>query len=553
MKNHILIVVLLIITSCSSPEIGNEPAAVQPTATEYTLTINAGTGGAVSTSGGNYEDGSTVSVTATPNTGYVFENWSNGSTENTISVTVSSNQTITAYFTQTQSSNVNRTIHSIIPKNHVSSNPEEVSSILTDIPHQTIYFKKNSKETLLIGPNDYLDVYGERPMKHFIKENGNWIFLNEYLEFQDGGPRDFESFDDGRLALASHGLETPVRQRPLGYLWELSGIGTDDLRFKKISPYKAFWHNVAVGDLNRDNIQDVVSVQMGNNIGDFNPFHIFLGKQNQNYEKIDSDNFFEVNSGILIPEAGSIAINDIDNDGNIDIVLAAYVGHIYSGDEQAQGDLYGQKYGIEIYSDTDGNGRFEKINYDIPLGSFEYVEMGASGIKIEDLNLDGNLDMVLFYEGNIDPSQAGIPPYDNLIDVFLSNGDKSFNVSTIFAKSQTEVSAREFVLIDVDNDGDKDIALKSWQFGIHDGSDVLNLDLRNPNDESNVLNFSPLIYLNENGVFNRVSKDLTIQIVNLETSYFIPIKSDNQFRYLQVSTPYDDYMSISEYTFDFSN
>ena len=38
--------------------------------TQYSLTVTAGTGGSVSTSGGTYDDGSSVSITATPNDGY---------------------------------------------------------------------------------------------------------------------------------------------------------------------------------------------------------------------------------------------------------------------------------------------------------------------------------------------------------------------------------------------------------------------------------------------------------------------------------------------------
>lgn len=64
----------------------------------FTLTVNSGTGGSVSSPGGSYNQGKSVSITATPNSEYVFVNWSNGSTQNPISITVNSNQTITANF-----------------------------------------------------------------------------------------------------------------------------------------------------------------------------------------------------------------------------------------------------------------------------------------------------------------------------------------------------------------------------------------------------------------------------------------------------------------------
>lgn len=83
--------------SCSSPDNETDPTTNQQT-TEYTLTVNSGTGGSVSSPGGSYNQGQSVSITATPDSEYVFVNWSNGSTDNPLSITVNSNQTITANF-----------------------------------------------------------------------------------------------------------------------------------------------------------------------------------------------------------------------------------------------------------------------------------------------------------------------------------------------------------------------------------------------------------------------------------------------------------------------
>jgi surface protein len=80
-----------IIISCSKEEPTPEPI-------KYTLSVSAGTGGSVSTTGGSYEAGASVSVTATPNAEYEFTGWSNGSTDNPLSVTVNGNTTITANF-----------------------------------------------------------------------------------------------------------------------------------------------------------------------------------------------------------------------------------------------------------------------------------------------------------------------------------------------------------------------------------------------------------------------------------------------------------------------
>ena len=447
--------------------------------------------------------------------------------------------------------NVKRVVHSKVQSSIISKNADEVKTILNEVPHQTVYYERNNIQRLIIGPNDYLDIYGDRPLKLFKKIESEWVFVSEFNEIIDAGPRDYDFFKNGSIAFANHGLESPKREWPLGYLWKVSKTESDDLEFSQISGYKAFWHSIALGDLNRDKIEDVVSVQMRTTDGDNFPFHIFLGNQNGSFSKISSQDFFEKDQGIFFPSAGSINISDLDNDGNKDIILGAYGNHVY-GSQEHHGELFGQKYGFQVYSDTNSNNRYEIIPYNIPFGSFEYLNMGSTKIEIEDLNGDNKDDLVVFFEGSIDSNNSScMPSCDNYIDVFINNGDRSFSQSRIFAKNQTEISAREFELIDVDNDGDKDIALKSWQFS---NEIILNQDMiisRDKNSNDGVIDFSNLIYINNNGLFNKLNRNLSFKVEELNRSYFIPIYSNGQFRYLRVSTPWDkDYIIISEYSFN---
>jgi len=103
MKKILLVLLFIPLTYCSSDS-GSEATTPPPTTTtavvvvNYTLTVSAGDGGAVSSTGGTYASGESVSITATANAEYVFSGWSNGSTDNPLSVTISSDQTITALF-----------------------------------------------------------------------------------------------------------------------------------------------------------------------------------------------------------------------------------------------------------------------------------------------------------------------------------------------------------------------------------------------------------------------------------------------------------------------
>ncbi|MDB4186655.1 BspA family leucine-rich repeat surface protein [Flavobacteriaceae bacterium] len=92
---------LLIFTLLISCGKGDDPSTITPTepvVRNYTLSISSTEGGSVNTTGGTYQSGDSVQVTATPNDEYVFSGWSNGSTDNPLTVVVSSNQTLSANF-----------------------------------------------------------------------------------------------------------------------------------------------------------------------------------------------------------------------------------------------------------------------------------------------------------------------------------------------------------------------------------------------------------------------------------------------------------------------
>ena len=111
MKKIFLTLTLLLLITCSkdSTEDSSSVYVAPPTnttnpttsVTQYTLTVSAGEGGSVSTTGGTYNDGTSVSITATPSEGYGFIGWNGSdSSSSTISVTLTGNTTIEAQFGQ---------------------------------------------------------------------------------------------------------------------------------------------------------------------------------------------------------------------------------------------------------------------------------------------------------------------------------------------------------------------------------------------------------------------------------------------------------------------
>ena len=97
-KLLLLLTALALVLSCSSDETSTPVAPPPAPIVKYTITLSAGEGGSVSTTGGEYEAGQTVSVTATPQGEYVFTSWSDGNTNATRTITIGSNSTLTANF-----------------------------------------------------------------------------------------------------------------------------------------------------------------------------------------------------------------------------------------------------------------------------------------------------------------------------------------------------------------------------------------------------------------------------------------------------------------------
>ena len=75
-----------------------EPETPETVVVQYTLTVTAGEGGNV-TAGGTFDDGTSVSVTATPNEGYEFIGWEGSdASESSLTITLNGDMTLNALF-----------------------------------------------------------------------------------------------------------------------------------------------------------------------------------------------------------------------------------------------------------------------------------------------------------------------------------------------------------------------------------------------------------------------------------------------------------------------
>jgi len=109
MKKFLLTpILLLVLFSCSPDEETQTPTNTVQTTTpeivvvQYTLTVIAGEGGSIDNTGDTYNENSSVTITATPDTGYTFSGWTGDASGNTnpLTVNMTGNKNITVSFEQ---------------------------------------------------------------------------------------------------------------------------------------------------------------------------------------------------------------------------------------------------------------------------------------------------------------------------------------------------------------------------------------------------------------------------------------------------------------------
>lgn len=466
-KLGLILCAILVVLSCSKEEgIIETPVA----AIKFTLTIDASTGGSVSSTGGTFEKGSKVTVTATPDSEYLFDKWSDGSSENPREFSITSNQSITATFVKKKysltvtTSGEGTVAEEVIIQGNTSEYNSGSKVKLTAIPdtENNWEFLGWTGDVESTSPVIELDVteaksvqakfmrYFDYSVPSFIWKNNIQPRLNlfeieetnglerEYISTTGYGIADFN--EDGYLDIM---VQSPGNSDEAlrGHKFLLNnGEGEfleDDTIFIN-SDFKSLGaRKTIVGDFNNDNLPDAVRISGAHDVLDESTISISLGNGTYRMEKL-----------LVVPKSQyhGFASGDLDNDGDLDI---------YFGSP-------GQDQGMAI---NNGDGTFvwkssleviDNLPDNLPLELVQTVE-------ILDYNDDGYLDLILsgsFKEEDwenrlISPTilwgnGTGKFDFNNKIEIFnyrqypFINGIKTGNNDDI-------------VVIDVNGDGLKEI------------------------------------------------------------------------------------------------
>lgn len=522
----ILLIAFVFIYSCSTEEEDTTPPPSvvatpepEPAPIQYTLTVTAEEGGTVSTEGGTYDEGTEVTITATPDDGYEFVGWFNedgGLVSDEISYTVEiganiqlvSNYNLLPIIFSSKSprySQINETTSNFY-------NQFYFESYMTRDTHESLRDNYNGfSDSYLVQENDavYYDFdkngsldlfgfqywsngqtgeWGTKPGRYFLISDYSWgkrekVFYDAKISFPS--TLDLADLDgDSQLEIIAYSYN--VHQNTASaYNSSLPELPIEVIKLDESLNFLSSLisdpitsHDGASGDIDNDGDVDIMLY----GLVDSNSFgtsyyenqellypHFLLNNGNMNFElsKVFTNDF--------TPIWGEEAYNqlrttfydliDINGDNFLDIVESYYV---------TVKDIIpnGPNRGLHIYW-GDGTGKFDFNNSTTVYGNnpegYLITSLGATYL---DYDLDGDLDIFIIgtrAENGDYVSSGGIVDtgtnfYENyILFAFKNNGDTFEDAtSEVFDKSRdlTKTTFSHFYDInarDVDGDGDYDL------------------------------------------------------------------------------------------------
>ena len=502
----------LILYSCSAEEEDTTPPPTvqqptpepEPEVSQFTLTVTAGEGGTVSTEGGTYDEGTEVTITATPAEGYEFVGWEGSdSTEVSLTVTLGANTTLNALFEE--STKVTLTVKSVEDGTVIANAGEySVGDLVTiqAVPNEGYGFLGWGG---FIPPNTTSPLGSGEEFPNEKEELSFYIYEDLTVE-----PNYYWHYPIENITLPSSS-NSLLNDTPINYfknLTEISIVSRDYAGFP------------AVLDYNNDGNLDLIHTNSNYNasfegILDIRKMKFFLGDEN-GYLRED-ENLSNIYDGLI--HNYRTLLGDFDNNGYMDVFFSAtgFDDGSVSGEKPLMllnngnstfeierfedYDVHGYWHGATS-SDFDNDGRIEIIllnplqERDLDSGNrytskiieivknkieispleIDFLEtMGKLTIESFDLNNDGHLDLIICgndvpedVDGYLRTETGFVDENNNPIFLTLDDFKSSFvwYGSSQGFKEKITLPINEYFykvmdvgVVDIDSDGDKDLVL----------------------------------------------------------------------------------------------
>ena len=456
----------LIIYSCSAEEVTTPPPSIiqtpepePPAPTQYTLEVTAGEGGSVSTEGGTYDEGTEVTITATPVEGYEFVGWEGSdSTEASLTVTLGANTSLNALF-------------EAVVQYTLNINSDEGGSVSIE----SGLFTDGAELTIVATADDgyeFLGWYGSGQDDIFgydttlsLTINGNeeinarfYIKMPSYERYSAINETTSQFYKQKYFYRYLTAEETRLNR----WVAAKDGFQTENGIFQFVQPqtfigesypqYRAWSVGDTFGDFDKDGKLDY--------FGAGNRFTSGMAFGSEKTQYLFISNYFQKNLSVAkIIESKyvnwntSTSIGDFDNDGYLDIWMGQNNRHnnavnydsTFSADNAGQNIEPGRN--TVIYFSENGEITEE------PVGP--YMESHHSNMG--DIDNDGDIDFVMFPQGVADE----IVPTPKLV---INLGGRNYETINLLeddgnfkAQNNNQWMAFSWGIFDLDGDNNLDI------------------------------------------------------------------------------------------------
>jgi hypothetical protein len=472
----------------------------------YSLTVTAGEGGSVSSEGGEYEEGTEVTITAIPDEGYGFTAWSDGSQEESITLILSEDKLIEAYFERLSFVSISERYSSINETTSYFKGQEYFTNYLSkenldsyDYFIDEINYRIFDRDVVYTDMNndDLVDILAFStafpPGSTYSYQTGRYFFLSDHTESNNfisdpstinfsGArmiPTDFNNDGINEVLFYHHnskmndynqqedvggGVNFEIKKpRIITFNGELNRLDITEVGIEMDSHYGTS------GDVNNDGLADFIQFPIP---GQYNGLsNSSFGVTNLNlgsfiFNSIDMFKNSNIRQSWERWNATSYELFDINNYVFLDLLVGWWIGD-FKG-QSWDGDFTTNLYDPLILL-GDGSGYFN-IENSIILDETSLTNNSISasilGYGFTDFDLDGDIDIIISTtRDEPDGTFEDGTYYDNYYLLFFENiNNTSFiertNEVIEGSYDQTRSHFSNFYslrTVDVDGDGDFDI------------------------------------------------------------------------------------------------